>query len=74
MSPVSISVAGSASVTLDKPQLKIQISNIFGQPLKSPATPVVAQSCTRIADDVVVLAKQPLAPGVKESEFILPLK
>lgn len=74
ISPVSISIAGPTSVTVNKPELRIQVTNILGQPLKPTPSPVVAQSATRIADDVVVLAKQPLSPGTKESEFILPLK
>ncbi|XP_066246189.1 dolichyl-diphosphooligosaccharide--protein glycosyltransferase subunit 2 [Euwallacea similis] len=74
LSPVSISIAGSNSVKLDSPNLRIQVSDIFGKALKPAPSPVAAQSATRIADDVVVLAKQPLSPGTKETEFVLPLK
>lgn len=74
VSPVSISIAGPNSVSVDKPNLRIQVSDIFGQPLKPAPSPVVAQSATRIPDDVVVLAKQPLSAGTKDIEFILPLK
>lgn len=74
VSPVSISIAGPSSVSVDSPNLRIQVSDIFGRPIKPAPSPVVAQSATRIADDVVVLAKQPLAASTKETEFILPLK
>lgn len=74
VSPVSISIAGPSSVSVDSPNLRIQVSDIFGRPIKPAPSPVVAQSATRIADDVVVLAKQPLAASAKETEFVLPLK
>ncbi|XP_050309559.1 dolichyl-diphosphooligosaccharide--protein glycosyltransferase subunit 2 [Anthonomus grandis grandis] len=74
LSPVSISIAGPASVSLDSPNLKVQVSDILGRTLKPAPGPVVAQSATRVADDVVVLVKQPLSAGTKETEFVLPLK
>ncbi|EFA03003.1 dolichyl-diphosphooligosaccharide--protein glycosyltransferase subunit 2 [Tribolium castaneum] len=74
ISPVSITIAGPAQVTLDKPELKVHISDILGRALKAPPTPVVAQSATRITDDVVVLSKQPLSPGGTPVEFVLPLR
>lgn len=74
VSPVSISIGGPAQVTVDKPELKLHISDILGKPLKSPPAPVVAQSATRITDDVVVLSKQPLSPGSSPVEFVLPLR
>lgn len=73
VSPVSISISGPPQVTLDKPELKVYISDILGNALKSPPSPVVAQSATRITDDVVVLSKQPLSPG-SPVEFVLPLR
>ncbi|XP_060518362.1 dolichyl-diphosphooligosaccharide--protein glycosyltransferase subunit 2 [Cylas formicarius] len=73
-SPVSVSISGPAQVSVDKPDLKIQVSNLFGVALKPALTPVVAHSATRITDDVVVLAKQVLTAGIKATEFILPLK
>lgn len=73
VSPVSITLIGPPYVTTIKPELRIQISDVFGQPLKQAPTPVVAQSATRIKDDVVVLSKQPLTKGKTQTEFTLPL-
>lgn len=74
VSPVSISVQGSSLVTTDKPELRVRVSDLLGRALKPAPTPVVAQSATRIVDDVVVLAKQQLNPTQTPTEFILPLK
>ncbi|KAJ8968706.1 hypothetical protein NQ314_002161, partial [Rhamnusium bicolor] len=74
VSPVSISAIGPTQIPLDKPELRVQISNIFGRPLKIVPSPVIAQSATRISDDVVVLAKQTLAAGSSPSEFVLNLR
>lgn len=74
VSPVSISVIGSAQIPQDKPELRVQVSDIFGQPLKPVPSPVIAHSATRISDDVVVLAKQPLVAGKVPTEYILNLK
>lgn len=74
VSPVSFTVIGSPYVTVEKPDLKIQISNLLGKPFKPIPTPVIAQSATRIADEVVVLSKQPLTPGSSQTEFILSLR
>ncbi|KAJ8920572.1 hypothetical protein NQ315_004711 [Exocentrus adspersus] len=73
VSPVSISIIGSSQVPQDKPELRIQVSDVFGQPLKPVPSPVIAQSATRISDDVVVLAKQPLISGKTSTEFVLTL-
>ncbi|KAJ8982027.1 hypothetical protein NQ317_007737 [Molorchus minor] len=74
VSPVAISAIGSSQVPIDKPHLRVQVSNIFGDPLKPVPDQVVAQSATRISDDVVVLAKQPLVAGNTPTEFILELR
>lgn len=74
VSPVSITFVESPQVTTEKPDLKIRISNIFGQPLKPAPQPVVAQSATRVADDVVVLSKQALSVGTDPAEYVLPLR
>lgn len=74
VSPVSFSFVGSSQVTTDKPELRIRISDLLGNPLKVAQSPVVAQSATRVADDVVVMSKQPLSPGSKSTEFILLLR
>lgn len=72
--PVCITLVSNTPVSLDKPELKIRISDLMGNPLKPQPTPVVAQSATRVTDDVVVLSKQPLSPGTLSTEFILPMK
>ncbi|CAH0558094.1 unnamed protein product [Brassicogethes aeneus] len=74
--PVCITIDGEPFVTAEKPDLKIRVSNLFGGAVRSKTsvTPVVAQSATRISDDVVVLSKQSLNPGTTQTEFILPLK
>ncbi|KAB0797670.1 hypothetical protein PPYR_08663 [Photinus pyralis] len=74
VSPVSITFVDSAHVTTTKPDLKVRISNIFGQPLSPAPSPILAQSATRTTDDVVVLSKQPLTAGPTPTEYILPLK
>lgn len=74
VSPVSFSVIGSPQVTTDKPELRIRVSNLLGSPLLPAPSPVVAQSATRVADDVVVLSKQPLTPGSEKTEFVLLLR
>ncbi|KAG5867863.1 hypothetical protein JTB14_000948 [Gonioctena quinquepunctata] len=74
VSPVSISVVGSTQVTVDKPELRIQVSNIFGQVLKPVPGPVVAQSVKRVVDDSVVASKKTLIGGNSPTEFILTLK
>lgn len=74
VSPVSVTIVGSAQVTTDKPDLRIRITDLLGQQLKPAPSPVVAQSATRVADDVVVLSKQPLTPSSVPTEFVLPLR
>nr|CAH7747324.1 unnamed protein product [Callosobruchus chinensis] len=73
LSPVSITIVGPAVVTADRPELRVYVGDLLGRPIRA-AAPVVAQSATRLADDVVVLAKQPLSPGTAQGEFTLPLK
>lgn len=74
VSPVCFSFIDSPQVSTEKPELRIRISDLLGNPLKQVPTPVVAQSATRVADDVVVMSKQPLTPGSKSIEFILLLR
>lgn len=74
VSPVSVTVIGNAQVTTEKPELRIRVSDLFGNPLKPAPGSVVAQAGTRVADDVVVLSKQSLNPGSDATEFILPLR
>lgn len=74
LSSVCITFIGSSQVSTDNPELRIRISDLLGQPLKVPPSPVVAQSATRLIDDVVVLSKQPLTRGKESTEFILLLR
>ncbi|XP_044751427.1 dolichyl-diphosphooligosaccharide--protein glycosyltransferase subunit 2 [Coccinella septempunctata] len=74
VSPVSIGIIGKSSVSIDKPELKVRVSNLLGQPIKPIPGPIVAISATRVVDDVVVLSKQPLTAGSGPTEFILPLR
>lgn len=74
VSPVSFSFIDSSQVTVDKPDLRIRISDLLGNPLATVPSPVVAQSATRVADDVVVMSKKPLTPGSQRTEFVLSLR
>jgi len=74
VSPVSIGIVGKSSVSTDKPELKVRVSDLLGAPIKPLPGPVVAVSATRVVDDVVVLSKQPLTSGSGPTEFILPLR
>lgn len=74
VSPVSITIVGSGQVSIDKPQLVVQVSNIFGQPLKSVPSPVVALSVKKVPSNTEVLSKQTLSAGPSSMQFILNLK
>ncbi|ENN71956.1 dolichyl-diphosphooligosaccharide--protein glycosyltransferase subunit 2 [Dendroctonus ponderosae] len=74
LSPVSISIVPPPIVSEIEPNLRIHVSDMLGRAVQPALSPVVAQSATRIADDVVVLAKQPLSVGTEKTEYILPLK
>ncbi|XP_045472283.1 dolichyl-diphosphooligosaccharide--protein glycosyltransferase subunit 2 [Harmonia axyridis] len=74
VSPVSIGIMGKSSVSTEKPELKVRVSDLLGAPIKPLPGPVIAVSATRVVDDVVVLSKQPLTAGSGPSEFILPLR
>lgn len=74
VSPVSVTVVGNTQVTVEKPEVRVRVSDLFGKVLKSAPSSVVAQSATRVPDDVVVLSKQPLTKGSDATEFVLPLR
>lgn len=74
VSPVCFSFIESAQVSTEKPELRIRISDLLGAKLRQVPAPVVAQSATRVADDVVVMSKQPLTPGSVSTEFVLLLR
>lgn len=54
--PVAVTLASSASVSNENPRISVKISDILGKPL-GPLT-VIADSATRVSDDVVVLSKK----------------
>lgn len=74
MSPACISIVGSGQVTPEKPTLSVRICDILGRSITLPADSVVAQSATRLADDVVVLSKQKLVPTSDSTIYSLDLK
>ncbi|XP_077293027.1 oligosaccharide transferase delta subunit [Arctopsyche grandis] len=68
ISPVCISIKGNSQVGTDSEPIQISISDLMGRNHPSvTADSVVAQSVTRLSDDVVVLSKQKLAKHSKES-------
>lgn len=73
LSPVCISVMGSGVVTSEKPALSVKVCNMLGKPLTSTDA-VVAQSATRLTDDVVVLSKQKLVATTDPTLYELELK
>lgn len=74
VSPVSITLVGPPYIKTDKPDLQLRISDLLGNALKPVPSPVIAQSATRVTDDVVVLSKQTLTPGTNPTDFSLPLR
>lgn len=73
LSPVCISVLGSGVVTSEKTALSVKVCNMLGKPLAGTDA-VVAQSATRLADDVVVLSKQKLVATKDPTLYELELK
>ena len=74
VSPVCITLIGTPRITSDKPELHVRISNLLGESLKVPPTSVLAQSATRVADDVVVLSKEPFKVAKDPTEYVLELR
>ncbi|XP_063357980.1 dolichyl-diphosphooligosaccharide--protein glycosyltransferase subunit 2 [Cydia amplana] len=74
-SPISIAIKGKKYISSDSDSIEISITDLLGRPVKGlKADKVVAQSGTRLADDVVVLSKQPLTQKPNEpTTFILNL-
>lgn len=73
IAPVSITAA-TLSVSSEKPDLIIKVTDLLGRPLKAAPGPIIAQTATRVSDDVVVLSKQPFSPGSNPTDFTLPLR
>lgn len=68
ISPICVSIRGNGQVGTDSEPIQISISDLMGRNHPSvTADSVVAQSVTRLSDDVVVLSKQKLAKHAKES-------
>lgn len=74
MSPACVSVVGSGQVTPEKPTLNVRVCDILSQPLVLAVDSVIAQSATRLADDVVVLSKQKLVATSDPTVYALNLK
>lgn len=59
--PITITIKGKKYVSADSDQIEFSITDLIGRPLRTlKPTDVIAQSGTRLSDDVVVLSKQPL--------------
>ncbi|CAG9796897.1 unnamed protein product [Diatraea saccharalis] len=66
-SPISIVFKGKKYVTSDSDSVEFSITDLLGRPLRNlKPDEVVAQSGTRLADDVVVLSKQALTQKPNE--------
>ncbi|CAH0694841.1 unnamed protein product [Spodoptera exigua] len=73
--PISISIKGKKFITAESDSIEFSITDLVGRPLRLlKPEEVVAQSGTRLADDVVVLSKQPLTQKANEpTTFVLNL-
>ncbi|XP_060808440.1 dolichyl-diphosphooligosaccharide--protein glycosyltransferase subunit 2 isoform X2 [Amyelois transitella] len=59
--PIAITIKGKKYVTAETDNIEISITDLLQRPVKGlKPEDVIAQSGTRLADDVVVLSKQPL--------------
>ncbi|KAJ0182793.1 hypothetical protein K1T71_002162 [Dendrolimus kikuchii] len=74
-SPISIMIKGKKYITSEVDTIEFSITDLIGRPVKNlKPEEVIAQSGTRLADDVVVLSKQPLNQKPNEpTTFILNL-
>ncbi|CAH0690941.1 unnamed protein product [Chilo suppressalis] len=74
-SPISIVFKGKKYITSESDSVEFSITDLLGQPLRNlKPDEVVAQSGTRLADDVVVLSKQVLKQKAGEpTTFVLNL-
>lgn len=74
-SPISITIKGKKYITSESDIIEFSITDLVGRPVKFlKPEEVVAQSGTRLADDVVVLSKQPLTQKPNEpTTFVLNL-
>ncbi|XP_014362300.2 dolichyl-diphosphooligosaccharide--protein glycosyltransferase subunit 2 [Papilio machaon] len=74
-SPICIVIKGKKYVTSESDSVEISITDLIGRPVRGlKPEEVVAQSATRLADDVVVLSKQPLTQKSNDpTTFVLNL-
>lgn len=64
--PICITLAdGGNVISAQQPLIKIKVSDILGNPLVVIPT-VIANSATRVDDDVVVISKQSFKPSSKD--------
>ncbi|KAG7310862.1 hypothetical protein JYU34_003693 [Plutella xylostella] len=73
--PIAITIKGKKYITSESDSIEISITDLIGRAVRGlKAGEVVAQSGTRLADDVVVLSKQPLTQKPNEpTTFVLNL-
>lgn len=64
--PICITLAeGEIAVSTKQPLVRIKVSDILGRPVKTSA-PVIANSATRVGDDVVVISKKVFEPSATD--------
>lgn len=64
--PTCIAVADDGlTISSKQPLIKVKVSNILGKPL-SPVPSVVADSATKIGDEIVVLSKKSLQSNAND--------
>ncbi|XP_075992072.1 oligosaccharide transferase delta subunit [Anticarsia gemmatalis] len=73
--PISIAIKGKKYITSESDAIEFSITDLIGRPVRGlKPDEVIAQSGTRLADDVVVLSKQPLTQKANEpTTFVLNL-
>ncbi|CAB3240148.1 unnamed protein product [Arctia plantaginis] len=73
--PISIAIKGRKYITSEVDTIEFSITDLIGRPVRGlKPDEVIAQSGTRLADDVVVLSKQPLTQKANEpTTFVLNL-
>lgn len=71
--PTCVTVVGPQYILPGKQELTIKVSDLLGKPLKTAPSQIVANSATRMSDDVVVLSKKSLAKAADSTEYSLHL-
>lgn len=71
--PICIALAdGGISVSNKQPLVSVKVCDILGRPLKTPPS-VVANSATRVGDDVVVISKKAFQPSANDKSALFSL-